>query len=161
MGGCSFRGVLIVVGVASAALFGLAVPASAHGSSTTYPSVTYPSITHAPCGCSTTTTTPPTTTTTPATTSTTEATSTSVGGVTSTMHTTTTYIHLYPPITVLGTTTTVVEQHITTTTHGTGKTGRLPFTGSSSVFPTAFGLGCLIVGAVLALRRKPREWYGR
>lgn len=155
MNGRSARGVLIAVGVVSAAVLGVAAPASAHSA---------PS--HPPCNCSTTssttTTTSSTTTTLPPTTTTTEVTSTSVGGVTSTMHTTTTFIDIGPPISVHASTTstTLTEQAATSTTRDVPATDLLPHTGSSPLFPITFGLGCVIAGVVFALRRKPREWYG-
>lgn len=154
MSGRSARGVLIVIGVASAAVWGFAAPASAH-----------PTPTHALCNCSTTstaTTTSSTTTTTtlPPTTTTTEATTTTIGASTSTMDTTTSIL-LVPPVTATAPPGKVIEQEVTSTTRVAAETDLLPHTGSSPLFPITFALGCLVAGVALALRRKPREWYGR
>ena len=143
-----------------ATVVGFAVPASAHGATTTY----------APCNCSTTTSGPSTSTTLPATTTTAAGTTTVAS--TSPTGVSTTTIYLVPPVTATAPPGSVVEQGSTTTTNNTATSGdttttrdgaetvRLPHTGSSPFFPVTFGLGSLTVGAVLALRRKPREWYG-
>jgi LPXTG-motif cell wall-anchored protein len=154
MRGHSARRVLTFVGIVSAAVAGFAIPASAHGAP----------VPQSQCNCSTTTsstttsTTATTTTTVPSTT-TTEAGTTTVAS-TSTTGTPTTYIRLVPPVTVTAPPGSVVEQQDTTTTRDGAETDRLPHTGSSPLLPVTFGFSCLIVGAALALRRKPREWYG-
>ncbi|MGO9875360.1 MAG: LPXTG cell wall anchor domain-containing protein [Acidimicrobiia bacterium] len=46
----------------------------------------------------------------------------------------------------------------TTTTTIPGSNRPLPFTGSDSANPALFGLGCLLAGGLLALRRR-RAWF--
>jgi len=151
MRGHAARRALAFVGVMSATVVGFAVPAWAHGASTP----------PASCNCSATTTSTSTTTTTTTTppTTTTEVGTTTVAS-TSTTGSTTTSIYLVPPVTATAPPGSVVEQDVTTTTRDGTETGRLPHTGSTPFLPVSLGLGCLTVGVVLALRRKPREWYG-